>query len=235
MTNCNATSVSIKLASWRLSVFSVRPLPHAFWFSHNNCSLAGCYGEWRAPASVTSPVWRNPIHRNPFLIINQIHKYTQMTHTFFVTYECTKLLCVSPTRFYHDSFSFKENTYPVLNQRHISVDIRTAPFFTGANHARSRFSKLTLPQRTVPERKCVTKIRVRYHDPRWRRQQPVRMFTPRFLLFRIVFHVFDAGYRAIVSYCFYVIPESVIEFDKTAVNWCTKNTEDLGNSSMRSW
>ena len=109
--------------------------------SHNNCSLAGCYGEWRAPASVTSPVWRNPIHRNPFLIINQIHKYTQMTHTFFVTYECTKLLCVSPTRFYHDCFSFKENTYPVLNQRHISVDIRTAPFFTGANHARSRFSK----------------------------------------------------------------------------------------------
>ena len=88
---------------------------------------------------------------------------------------------------------------------------------------------------TVPERKCVTKIRVRYHDPRWRWQQPVRMFTPRFLLFRIVFHVFDAGYRAIVSYCFYVIPESVIEFDKTAVNRCTKNTEDLGNSSMRSW
>ena len=32
---------------------------------------------------------------------------------------------------------------------------------------------------TVPERKFVTKIRVRYHDPRWRRQQPVRMFTPR--------------------------------------------------------
>ena len=88
---------------------------------------------------------------------------------------------------------------------------------------------------TVPERKFVTKIRVRYHDPRWRRQQPVRMFTPRFLLFRIVFHVFDAGYRAIVSYCFYVIPESVIEFDKTAVNWCTKNTEDLGNSSVWSW
>ena len=105
--------------------------------------------EWRAPASVTSPVWKNPIHRNPFLIINQIHKYTQMTHTFFVTYECTKLLCVSLTRFYHDSFSFKENTYPVLNQRHISVDIRTAPFFTGANHARSRFSKLTLPQRAA--------------------------------------------------------------------------------------
>ena len=117
--------------------------------SHNNCSLTGCYGEWRAPASVTSPVWRNPIHRNPFLIINQIHKYTQMTHTFFVTYECTKLLCVSPKRFYHDSFSFKENTYPVLNQRHISVDIRTAPFFTGANHARSRFSKPTLPQRAA--------------------------------------------------------------------------------------
>ena len=113
--------------------------------SHNNCSLAVCYGEWRAPASVTSPVWRNPIHRNPFLNINQIHKYTQMTHTFFVTYECTKLLCVSLTRFYLDSFSFKENTYPVLNQRHISVDIRTAPFFTGANHARSRFSKPTLP------------------------------------------------------------------------------------------
>ena len=99
--------------------------------SHNNCSLAGCYGEWRAPASVTSPVWRNPIHRNPFLIINQIHKYTQMTHTFFVTYECTKLLCVSLTRFYLDSFSFKENTYPVLNQRHISVDIRMAPFLPG--------------------------------------------------------------------------------------------------------
>ena len=97
--------------------------------SHNNCSLAGCFGEWRAPASVTSPVCRNPIHRNPFLIINQIHKYAQMTHTFFVTYECTKLLCVSLTRFYLDSFSFKENTYPVLNQRHISVDIRTAPFF----------------------------------------------------------------------------------------------------------
>ena len=34
-------------------------------------------------------------------------------------------------------------------------------------------------QITVPERKFVTKIRVRYHDPRWRRQQPVRMFTPR--------------------------------------------------------
>ena len=32
---------------------------------------------------------------------------------------------------------------------------------------------------TVPERKFVTKIRVRYHDPRWWRQQPVRMFTPR--------------------------------------------------------
>ena len=62
---------------------------------------------------------------------------------------------------------------------------------------------------TVPERKVVTKIRVRYHDPRWRRQQPVRMFTPRFLLFSIVFHVFDAGYRAIVIYYFYVIPESV--------------------------
>ena len=116
--------------------------------SHNNCSLAGC-GEWRAPASVTSPVWRNPIHRNPFLVINQIHKYTHMTHIFFVTYECTKLLCVSLTRFCHDSFSFKENTYPVLNQRHISVDIRTAPFFTGANHARSRFSKPTLPQRAA--------------------------------------------------------------------------------------
>ena len=117
--------------------------------SHNNCSLAGCFGEWRAPASVTSPAWRNPIHRNPFLIINQIHRYAQMTHTFFVTYECTKLLCVSLTRFYLDSFSFKENTYPVLNQRHISVDIRTAPFFTGANHARSRFSKPTLPQRAA--------------------------------------------------------------------------------------
>ena len=48
--------------------------------------------EWRAPASVTSPIWKNPIHKNPFLIINQTHKYTQMTHTFFVTYECTKLL-----------------------------------------------------------------------------------------------------------------------------------------------
>ena len=77
---------------------------------------------------------------------------------------------------------------------------------------------------TVPERKFVTKIRVRYHDPRWRRQQPVRMFTQRSLLFRIVFHVFNAGYRAIVSYCFYVIPEYVIEYHKTAVNWCTKNT-----------
>ena len=119
---------------------------HSWGTAHQ---LAGCYGEWRAPASVTSPVWRTPIHRNPFLIINQIHKYTQMTHTFFVTYECTKLLCVSPTRFYHDSFSFEENTYPVLNQRHISVDIRTAPFFTGANHARSRFSKPTLPQRAA--------------------------------------------------------------------------------------
>ena len=46
---------------------------------------------------------------------------------------------------------------------------------------------------TIPERKFVTKIRVRYHDRRWRRQQPVRVFTPRFLLFRIVFHMFDAG------------------------------------------
>ena len=105
--------------------------------------------EWRAPASVTSPVGKNPIHRNLFLIINQRHKYTQMTHTFFVNYECTKLLCVSLTRFYLDSFSFKENTYPVLNQWYISVDIRTAPFFTGANHARSRFSKPTLPQRAA--------------------------------------------------------------------------------------
>ena len=90
-------------------------------------------------------------------------------------------------------------------------------------------------QFTVPGRKFVAKVRVRYHDQRWRRQQPVRMFTPRYLLFRIVFHVLDAGYRAIVSYCFYVIPESVIEFDKTAVHWCTKYTEDLGNSSVRSW
>ena len=47
------------------------------------------------------------------------------------------------------------------------------------------------------------------------------------MIFRIVFSVFDAGYRAIVSYCFYVIPESVIEFDKTS-KLCTKNTEDLG-------
>ena len=74
-----------------------------------------------------------------------IHKWP----THFVTYECTKLLCASPTKFYHDSFSFKENTYPVLNQRHISVDIRTAPFFTGASHARSRFSEPTLPQRAA--------------------------------------------------------------------------------------
>ena len=37
------------------------------------------------------------------------------------------------------------------------------------------------------------------------------MFTPRFLLFRIVFHVLDAGNRVIVSYFFYVIPESVIK------------------------
>ena len=88
---------------------------------------------------------------------------------------------------------------------------------------------------TVPERKFVTKIQVRYHDPKWRRQQPLRMFIPRFLLFRMVFHVFDAGYRAIFIYCFYMIPESVIELDKIAVNWCTKNTEDLGNSSVRSW
>ena len=81
-----------------------------------------------------------------------------------------------------------------------------------------RVHRLLATVSTVPERKFVTKIRVRYHDPRWRRQQSVRMFTPRFLVIRIVFHVFDAGYRAIVSYCFYVIPESVIEFDKTAVN-----------------
>ena len=86
---------------------------------------------------------------------------------------------------------------------------------------------------TVPERNFVAKIRVRYHDPRWRRQQPVRMFTPRFLLFRIVFRVFDAGYKAIVSYYFYVIPGSVIEFDKTTVNCCTINPEDLDNSSVR--
>ena len=84
--------------------------------------------EWRAPASVTSPVCKIPIHRNPFLIINQIHKYTQMTHTFFVTYECTKLLCVSLTRLYHDSFSFKENTYPVLNQRHILLTLELRQF-----------------------------------------------------------------------------------------------------------
>ena len=55
-------------------------------------------------------------------------KYTNDPHI-FVTYECTQLLSVSLTRFYLDSFSFKENTYPVLNQRHIFVDIRTAPFF----------------------------------------------------------------------------------------------------------
>ena len=99
----------------------------------------------------------------------------------------------------------------------------------------ARGHNVALLRITVLERKFVTKIRVRYHDPRGRRQQSVRMFTLRFLLFRIVFHVFDAGYRAIVRYCFYVIPESVIEFDKTVVNWCTKNTEDLGNSSVQSW
>ena len=57
----------------------------------------------------------------------------------------------------------------------------------------------------------------RYQDPNalpWskkatRREQSVRMFTPRFLLFSIVFHVFDAGYGAIVIYYFYVIPKSV--------------------------
>ena len=71
---------------------------------------------------------------------------------------------------------------------------------------------------TALEREFVTKIRVRYHDPRWRRQNPVRMFTLRFLIFRIVFHVFEVGYRTIVSYYFYVIPKSVIEFAKIAVN-----------------
>ena len=149
--------------------------------SHNNCSLAGCYGEWRAPASVTSPVWRNPIHRNPFLIINQIHKCTQMTHTFFVIYECTKLLCVSPTRFYHDSFSFKENTNPVLNQRHISVDIRMAPFFTGANHTRSRFSKPTLQQRAAScQAACCRKSHSCYRHQgkffRWARARAVSVW-----------------------------------------------------------
>ena len=135
MRNNQVIRRSIVIKFWPLIFSFVSTSTHFLKFelgettSHNNCSLAGCYGEWRAPASVTSPVWRNPIHRNPFLIINQIHKYAQMTHTFFVTYECTKLLCVSLTRFYFDSFSFKENTYPVLNQRHISVDIRTAPFF----------------------------------------------------------------------------------------------------------
>ena len=47
-----------------------------------------------------------------------------------------------------------------------------------------------------------------------------------------MFHVFDAGYRVIGSYCFYEIPESVIEFDTTAVIPSKKNTEDLGNSSV---
>ena len=88
---------------------------------------------------------------------------------------------------------------------------------------------------TVPERKFVTNIPVRYHDPRWRRQKPVRMFTLRFLIFRIVFHVFGACYRTIVCFYFYVIPKSVLEFAKTVVNWHTKNTEDLGNSLARSW
>ena len=88
---------------------------------------------------------------------------------------------------------------------------------------------------TVPERKFITKTRVRYHDRRWWKQQPERMFTPRFLLFSDVFHLFDARYRAIVSNCLYLMPESVIEFDKTPVDLCTRNTEDLGTSSAPSW
>ena len=28
-------------------------------------------------------------------------------------------------------------------------------------------------------------------DPRWRRQEPIRMFTLQFLIFRISFHVFE--------------------------------------------
>ena len=85
---------------------------------------------------------------------------------------------------------------------------------------------------TVPERKFVTKIRVRYQDPRWRRQQSV-MSTLRFLTLCFVFHVFETGYGVLVTHCSYVIPKSVSEFDKTAVNWCTKILVtlpgDLGN------
>ena len=87
-----------------------------------------------------------------------------------------------------------------------------------------------------------TGTEIRYQDPSalpWSKMAMATtgkdVYTAISTLSHWVFHVFDAGYRAIVSYCFYVIPESVIEFDKTAVNWCTKNTEDLGNSSVRSW
>ena len=71
---------------------------------------------------------------------------------------------------------------------------------------------------TVPERQFVTKIRVRYHSSKMAMATTGKDVYTTISTLRIVFHVFDAGYRAIVSYCFYVIPESVIEFEKTAAN-----------------
>ena len=41
--------------------------------SHNNCSLTGCFGEWRAPASVTSPVWRK--------LYIEIHSWLSIKYT----------------------------------------------------------------------------------------------------------------------------------------------------------
>ena len=73
-----------------------------------------------------------------------------------------------------------------------------------------------------------TGTEIRYQDPSalpWSKMATATtgkdVYTA-ILLFHIVFHVFDAGFKAIVSYYFYVIPESVVEFDKTVVNWCTK-------------
>ena len=65
----------------------------------------------------------------------------------------------------------------------------------------------------------ITKIRVRHQNPRWRGQQPVRMFALRFITFCFLhFKCMGGGLeRVVIAYCFYVIA-----FDKTAVNWCTK-------------
>ena len=73
---------------------------------------------------------------------------------------------------------FRQSPVPCFAPMPLSEPMLTYPLFH-AQREKYNTMKWNL-YITVPERKFVTKIRVRYHDPRWRRQQQVRMFTPRF-------------------------------------------------------